>query len=129
MFASRPARFGLPGVVDGAGVGGSSPAAGTFTTLNATGGGALTGTWTNLGAVTTADINGGTVDGVVGGGASAAAGTFTTLGATGLITATGGQIAFPAAQAASADANTLDDYEEGTWTMGVSFGGASVGET
>lgn len=38
-----------------------------------------------------------------------------------------GQIKFPATQVASADANTLDDYEEGTWTMGVSFGGASVG--
>jgi hypothetical protein len=25
--------------------------------------------------------------------------------------------------------NALDDYEEGTWTMGVSFGGASVGVT
>jgi hypothetical protein len=38
-------------------------------------------------------------------------------------------IKFPATQVASADANTLDDYEEGTWTMGVSFGGASVGVT
>jgi hypothetical protein len=38
-------------------------------------------------------------------------------------------IQFPATQVASADANTLDDYEEGTWTMGVSFGGASVGVT
>ena len=27
----------------------------------------------------------------------------------------------------TAAANALDDYEEGTWTMGVSFGGASVG--
>ena len=36
-------------------------------------------TFTNLGTVTTADINGGTADGVVIGGASAAAGTFTTL--------------------------------------------------
>jgi hypothetical protein len=36
-------------------------------------------TWTDLGTVTTADINGGTVDGTVIGGASAAAGTFTTL--------------------------------------------------
>lgn len=26
-------------------------------------------------------------------------------------------------------ANALDDYEEGTWTMGVGFGGASVGVT
>ena len=40
-----------------------------------------------------------------------------------------GQIKFPATQVASADPNTLDDYEEGTWTMGVSFGGASTGVT
>lgn len=36
-------------------------------------------------------------------------------------------ITFPAAQVASADPNTLDDYEEGTWTPTVQFGGASVG--
>jgi hypothetical protein len=36
-------------------------------------------TWTDLGTVTTADINGGTVDGTVIGGSSAAAGTFTTV--------------------------------------------------
>jgi len=29
----------------------------------------------------------------------------------------------------TAAANALDDYEEGTWTMGFSFGGASVGMT
>jgi hypothetical protein len=29
----------------------------------------------------------------------------------------------------TAAANLLDDYEEGTWTMGVSFGGASAGVT
>ena len=29
----------------------------------------------------------------------------------------------------SAGANALDDYEEGTWTMGIAFGGASVGAT
>jgi hypothetical protein len=45
------------------------------------------------------------------------------------ITLTSGQIAFPATQAASANANTLDDYEEGTFTPTVSFGGASVGLT
>jgi hypothetical protein len=28
-----------------------------------------------------------------------------------------------------AAANALDDYEEGTWTMGITFGGASVGVT
>lgn len=52
-------------------------------TLNTTSGGSLTGTWSNLGTVTTIDINGGTLDGTVIGGASAAAGTFTTLNSTG----------------------------------------------
>lgn len=41
----------------------------------------------------------------------------------------GGQIAFPATQNASADANTLDDYEEGTFTPTLTFGGAAVGMT
>jgi hypothetical protein len=41
----------------------------------------------------------------------------------------GGQIQFPAAQAASANANTLDDYEEGTWTPVITFGGGSTGIT
>ena len=38
-------------------------------------------------------------------------------------------ITFPATAVAASDANTLDDYEEGTWTPVVSFGGASVGIT
>ena len=38
-------------------------------------------------------------------------------------------IKFPATQVPSADANTLDDYEEGTWTPTITFGGASVGQT
>lgn len=38
-------------------------------------------------------------------------------------------IAFPASQSASADANTLDDYEEGTWTPGIAFGGGTTGLT
>jgi hypothetical protein len=36
-------------------------------------------------------------------------------------------IKFPATQVPSADANTLDDYEEGTWIPGVSFGGGVTG--
>jgi len=44
------------------------------------------------------------------------------------INLTGGQITFPATQVASADANTLDDYEEGTWTPGVAYGGGSTGQ-
>ena len=44
-------------------------------------------------------------------------------------TAPASGIEFPATQVASASANNLDDYEEGTWTMGVAFSGASVGVT
>jgi len=36
-------------------------------------------------------------------------------------------ITFPATQDPSSNANTLDDYEEGTWTPVIAFGGASVG--
>ncbi len=43
--------------------------------------------------------------------------------------AAAGQIVFPASQNASSNANTLDDYEEGTWTPAIAFGGASVGVT
>jgi hypothetical protein len=44
----------------------------------------------------------------------------------GSTTATGTGIAFPATQNASSNANTLDDYEEGTWTPTVSFGGTGA---
>jgi hypothetical protein len=47
----------------------------------------------------------------------------------GVLDLVSGQLKFPVTQVASADPNTLDDYEEGTWTMGVAFGGASVGVT
>lgn len=46
-------------------------------------------TWTSLGTVTTADINGGTIDGTVIGGSTAAAGSFTTVAASGALTVTG----------------------------------------
>lgn len=42
---------------------------------------------------------------------------------------TQGQIKFPATQNDAADANTLDDYEEGTWTPGMEFGGGTTGIT
>ena len=42
---------------------------------------------------------------------------------------TSGQIAFPATAVPSAEANTLDDYEEGSWTPDLEFGGAKVGIT
>ena len=40
-----------------------------------------------------------------------------------------GQIVFPSTQNPSADVNTLDDYEEGTWTPVLTFGGDSTGIT
>lgn len=42
---------------------------------------------------------------------------------------TGGGIQFPATQVPSADANTLDDYEEGSFTPTMAFGGSSSGVT
>jgi hypothetical protein len=54
----------------------------------------------------------------------------TTIGVGGATaSASGAGITFPATQSASTNANTLDDYEEGTWTPTVTFGGASVGIT
>jgi hypothetical protein len=43
--------------------------------------------------------------------------------------AAAGQVAFPATQNAAAGANVLDDYEEGTFTPGISFGGGTTGLT
>ena len=45
------------------------------------------------------------------------------------INLTGGKIDFPATQIPSADVNALDDYEEGSWTPALKFGGNSVGIT
>ena len=54
--------------------------------------------------------------------------TVAVLGAGGLAQAFAAvqSIGFPATQVPSADANTLDDYEEGTWTPGIAFGGGVV---
>jgi hypothetical protein len=42
---------------------------------------------------------------------------------------TASKVQFPATQVPDADPNALDDYEEGTFTPSVAFGGASVGIT
>lgn len=92
------------GTIDAAVIGGTTAAAGSFTTIaasstasitgNTTVGGTLgvTGT-TTLGTanitsatITSADINGGTLDGVTIGSATAAAGSFTTIAASGNVT-------------------------------------------
>jgi hypothetical protein len=59
-----------------------------------------------------------------GGAIAGTTGTFS-----GIIQANGGGIQFPATAVPSADANTLDDYEEGTWTPQIRFGGNAVGVT
>jgi len=57
--------------------------------ITATAGGSLTGTWSDLGSVTTVDINGGTIDGSTIGAAVAAAGNFTNIDFTGNLTQNG----------------------------------------
>lgn len=98
-------------------------APGTFTDLTATGTVNFTGaTVSNLGTVTTADINGGTVDGVTIGASSAGAGTFSSVVAT----------------TADINGGTLDDVTVGGTTAGagtftnltasgtINFSGATV---
>ena len=93
-------------------IGGTTPAAGAFTTLKQTTGKAA-------GAIPISDVNGAlTLTASTGSGAPvrATSPTIATPTITGAVTLTGGQIAFPATAVPSADPNTLDDYEEGTWT-------------
>jgi hypothetical protein len=83
-FAAGVAPAISGGTINGATIGQTTAAAGTFTVLGITqtvnlNNVTTNGTWVNLGAVTTVDINGGTADGVVIGGSSAAAGTFTDI--------------------------------------------------
>jgi hypothetical protein len=95
-------------------------------------GGALgtpsSGTVTNLTGTASINING-TV-----GATLPTTGSFTTMkastgAAVGGATPGAGGIAFPATAVAVADANTLDDYEEGTWTPALAFGGGTTGIT
>jgi hypothetical protein len=78
------------GTVD-ATLGGTTPAAATVTTLVATSGGSLTGTWTDLGSVTTVDINGGTLDNTVIGSATPSTAVFTSMDA-GTVDIDGGSV-------------------------------------
>lgn len=59
--------------------------------ITATGGGSLTGTWSDLGSVTTVDINGGSIDNSTIGAATPAAGTFTSMTSSN-VSITGGSI-------------------------------------
>lgn len=103
------------GTIDGATIGGSSAAAGTFTGITVSGTVAFSGaTVSNLGTVTTADIDGGTIDGTVLGGASAAAATVTTLTASSTVRLD--------------DTTDATDGTGGTGALGVD-GGASIAKS
>lgn len=72
-------------VIDGSVIGGTTAAAGSFTTLNAS----STATLNTLSS-SGATITGGTINGTTIGGTTAAAGSFTTLSASGAVTLSGG---------------------------------------
>ena len=81
------------GAIDGAAIGASSAAAGTFTNLTASGTVNFNGaTISNLGTITTANLDGGTIDNAVIGGSTAAAGSFTTLAASSSLTVGGAAV-------------------------------------
>ena len=92
--------------------------------LVASSGGTLTGTWTDLGTVTTVDLNGGSIDGVIIGGASAGAGTFTTVTASGVVDIFVGSAAAPSL-AFTGDPDT-GFYSLGANQFGFAVNGASV---
>lgn len=86
------------GAIDNTVIGGSTPNAGTFTNLTASGTVSFSGaTVSDGGSVTTVDINGGTIDGATIGGSTAGAGTFTSAvvngsGGLGYATGSGGTV-------------------------------------
>ncbi|OGQ59228.1 MAG: hypothetical protein A3G92_06935 [Deltaproteobacteria bacterium RIFCSPLOWO2_12_FULL_38_8] len=72
---------------------------------------AASATWTNLGSVTTVDINGGTIDGATIGGSSAGVGTFSTLTNSGVMFASNGSGSAPSY-------SFTNDTDSGLWYSG-----------
>lgn len=105
-------------------IGATTPAAGAFTTLAASG--AVSGAGFTSYLASPPSIGTGTpaagvftslqANGALSGASLSIGGTATLQGLTDISGASAGQIKFPATQNPSANANTLDDYEEGTWT-------------
>ena len=132
------------GTIDGAVIGGTTPAAGSFTTLaassNATVGGTFavtsTSTLSGTATITSADINSGSMDNTTIGASTAAAGTFTDLTASGTTTITtadinGGAIDGVTIGGSSAGAGTFTDLTStGTSTHAtVDINGGAVDGT
>ncbi len=72
----------------------------------------------------TAGVSGSTTNVSIG---SAVAGALGNIALNQPVALVSGQLGFPATALPSSDPNTLDDYEEGTWTPSVTFGGNAVG--
>ena len=94
----------------------------TTGTLTASGGGALTGTWSDLGTVTTVDIDGGTMDGVTIGGSVTRPVSCTTLNASGAATIVAGTINGVVIGATSALAGTFTTVNGTTATFSTYVG-------
>lgn len=92
-------------------------AQGSFISLNVAGQTVLTANSSGLAYLPTGNVTINVVSGAT---------QFANLGITALTTS---GIKFPATQVASSDVNTLDDYEEGTFTPTLRFGGNTVGIT
>lgn len=101
------------------------------TTLSVGGATTLNSTLTVIGATSFMDVV--SISGAVHIKASLSVSGATTLAGTVTISGTcvlsNGQLQFPATANPSANANTLDDYEEGTFTPALNFGGAATGIT
>jgi len=123
------------GAIDGVTIGAAAAGAITGTTITGTtitdgtvslSGGTVTGTFANLGTVTTVDINGGTIDAAVIGGATAAAVTGTTITGT---TITDGTVSLAAGTVTGTFADlgivTTVDVNGGT-IDGVTIGAAAA---
>jgi hypothetical protein len=102
------------GTIDNATIGGSTPAAGSFTTLNTSGAVVFNDAGADVDFRVEGDTNANLI--VADAGADKVGIGTNTFNTNGGVLQVSNGISFPATQSACADANTLDDYEEGTWT-------------
>jgi hypothetical protein len=157
LTANTIGAFTLGGTVSGGGnqlnnviIGTTTPLAGAFTTLSATGtitssGGLIRSSVTGAVNAVYSAFQGGVIEYsfglkasnshfVINNGGNFGGTDLLDISSTGLAvtntigvggtapSASGAGITFPATQSASSDANTLDDYEEGTWTPNIDNG-------
>jgi len=113
--------------INNSAIGGTTTAAGAFTTLSATGATTFSGaTVANTFSSSGATITGGTINSTAIGGTTAAAGKFTTLEATGVTTVQAGTAALPAITT-TGDTNTGIFFSAAD-TIDFTEGGAATGQ-